>query len=228
MEPFLKIEGNTVLAIHGLAFEIEIPKGFRAIAPTSYQARFHDHPFRVTVSALIKEDTIIAIHAERLEDQSGTLDYSYLEETTLSGFPFYTHTKRVDLDVNAVNSAADLRYFKENSFDFAPAIYLKQFFVTSIDGNAEYVLTIGKKISTETENLESVAEEVEKLTAQIHLHYDPENSPEYEPLPIQKLRRSIHKNNEAKPTISGDPLFDDHHMWTLQRNVCPSPTRSSQ
>ena len=167
--PFMYLDENRLVAEHGLPFVLQIPENFEVMKPFSYQADFHGRPFNVTVCAFWKEDTIIAIHAERLADNSGILDYSYMEPDTLSGIQFYRQTHLANLKSSDVHKAKDLKYFKSQGFDFSPSIHLRQYFYHSKDGNAEFVMTLGKKIGEHAESNLRVASDLDVLETQLVL-----------------------------------------------------------
>jgi hypothetical protein len=144
---YLQIENDTLKSIHGLKYYLQKPEGFKLIKPINYQAVYNNHPFNVSVAAFINDNNIIAVHAEQVTDSSGFLDYSYLEPFSLNRNHFYMKSQCLEINREEIENAHDLRYFKENEFDFFPAIYLKQFFVNSPDGNSEYVITFGEKVS---------------------------------------------------------------------------------
>ena len=167
--PFLRLENEMLIADHGLPFVFEIPKEWNIIEPFSYRESYHGVRFCVTVCAFWKDETIVAVHAERLEDESGSLDYSYMEPAVLSDLNFYKQDRVAVLDPGAVEKAKDLKYFKSRGFDFSPSIHLRQYFYHSKDGNAEYVVTIGKKTGDKLEGNFRVASDLDQLAAQLFL-----------------------------------------------------------
>ncbi len=144
---YLAYKDDALQSTHALKFSLEIPRGFQKIEPLHHQAVFNEHPFNVSVAGLIGEKTILAVHAEQVTDDSVFLDYSYMEAATLDGIDFYMKAQCLELPDSTINGAADLRYFKENGFDFHPAVYLKQYFRNAADGNSEYVLSYGRQVS---------------------------------------------------------------------------------
>lgn len=170
-EPFsyISVAVDTVRSTHALPYRLSVPAGFDLYGPHHYQAVFNEHPFNVSMVAMVKGSTAIVLHAEMVADSSGFLDYSYLEPANLSGIAFFKKEQCAEISATEVATAPDLNYMKEQGFDFAPATYLVQYFKNSEDGNSEIVLTYGQKLDSCTESLvteafkQSVASDVKAL-----------------------------------------------------------------
>ena len=145
---YLKLSDNKIISTHELKFAISKPAGFKLLGPTNYSAEFNNHPFNITFAAFTKHNKVLAIHAERVSDNSGYLDYSYMEPATLDGIGFYQRVNCAELSAENVSEAQDLAYLAKQGFNFNPAIYLIQFFINSDDGNAEYVITYGEQVTS--------------------------------------------------------------------------------
>lgn len=143
---YLEFEDDVLKSTHDIKFSLKIPDGFSKINPLNHKATFNDHPFNVSVAALISEKTIIMVHAEKVTDSSGFLDYSYLKPASLSGFDFHIRESCFEINEELLDDAVDVLYFQENGFNFYPAMYLKQYFLNTSDGNSEYVLSYGKRV----------------------------------------------------------------------------------
>lgn len=149
---YLTYDNDVLQSTHDIRFSLKIPEGYRPIAPLNHKATFNEHPFNVSVVGFIGNNRVIAVHAERVTDDYGFLDYSYLEPVRLSGIDFYMKAQCLELPEGVVEDTADLRYFKENGFNFYPNVYLKQFFYNSLDGNSEYILSYGARVADCAEN----------------------------------------------------------------------------
>ncbi len=143
----LQFEAEVLKSTHQIKLSLKIPEGFRRTEYFNYQPIFHNHPFHVSTAAVYDENRIIMVHAEELADSSGYLDYSYMDTINLQGIDFYTKETCVVITEELLSDAKDLQFFQSEGFDFYPAIYLKQFFLNTEDGNAEYVLSYGERVS---------------------------------------------------------------------------------
>jgi len=139
---YLEFEDDVLKSTHDIKFSLKIPSGFSKIKPLNHKPTFNDHPFNVSTAALISEKTIIMVHAEKVTDSSGFLDYSYLKPASLGGFDFHMKESCTEITDEVLDEAVDVRYFQENGFNFRPAMYLKQYFLNT----SEYVLSYGKRV----------------------------------------------------------------------------------
>lgn len=150
---YLEFTGkHTIQATHDLPLAVHVPDGFKQLAPMNHQPEFNGHPFNISTAAFTNGQAIVMVHAERLTDSSGYLDYSYMTPAQLSGLDFYVTERCVEITDALMDEATDLNYFQQQGFDFYPSVYLKQYFVNSPDGNAEFVITYGERIRDCTEN----------------------------------------------------------------------------
>lgn len=86
------------------------------------------------------------VHAETLADHSGTLDYSNLDSVSFKGYSFRSREQCAEFTDEIIREEHDVKFLYDNHFNPKPAVYLKQFLTTSGDGNAEYVLSYGKRV----------------------------------------------------------------------------------
>jgi len=143
---YLAFKDSAIVSTHAIKYSLKIPPGFSKIKPLNHKPTFNNHPFNVSVAALMREKYLIMVHAEKVTDDSGFLDYSYLESVKLNGLNFFMKEKCLELNDKIFEEAVDVRYIKENGFDFGAAIYLRQFFVNTSDGTYEYVLSYGERV----------------------------------------------------------------------------------
>jgi len=143
---YAKFENGYIVTTHAIKYSLKIPLGFSKIDPYNYQAVFNDHPFNVSIATVKSEKILIMVSAEKVTDSSGILDYSYFKPVHLSGLDFYMKDDCVKLSEEIFEGATDLRYIKENGFDFGPAIYIRHFFTNTADGTYEYVLNYGELV----------------------------------------------------------------------------------
>lgn len=150
---YLKFDGNSLLSTHDIKLAMRMPSGYKLIKPISYQAVFNEIQFNVSVAGFVKGNTLLFVSAEKLTDNGGHLDYSHFEPTELNGIKFYKRSRCAELTPDDIEAAADLRYLKENGYDFHPTIYLTHFFQNSADGNFEYVVVFGEQVSSCSDNI---------------------------------------------------------------------------
>ena len=143
---YLEFKDGKIVSTHAIQMVLDIPAGFRQIQPHSYKPVFNGHPFNVTFAAVVNKNTIIMVHAEKVTDDSGFLDYIYMAPVELDGFKFFKKEHCLKLTEEIYNKAVDIKFISDNGFDFGEAIYLKQFFINSPDGNYEYVISYGERV----------------------------------------------------------------------------------
>jgi hypothetical protein len=143
---YLQFEESSLNSVHAIRLALDIPDGFKRTGFLNHNPVFHEHPFNVSAAAVYDSMTIIMVHAEALGDSSGYLNYSYMETATLNDIAFYTKDNCVEITEALLSDARDLQFFQNEGFDFYPAIYLKQYFKTADDGNAEFVLSYGERV----------------------------------------------------------------------------------
>ncbi len=144
---YLQLEAEVLKSTHQIDLSLKIPEGFSRTEDFNYRPIFNNHPFNVSTAAVYDNNRIIMVHAEALADSSGYLDYSYMNTINLHAIDFYTKETCLVITEELLSNAKDLQFFQSEGFDFYPAIYLKQFFLNTEDGNAEYVLSYGERVN---------------------------------------------------------------------------------
>lgn len=143
---YLQFQESSLKSVHAIRLILDIPDGFKRTGFLNHSPVFHEHPFNVSTAAVYDSMTIIMVHAEALADSSGYLNYSYMEAATLNGIEFYSKDNCVEITAALLSNAKDLQFFQNEGFNFYPVIYLKQYFKTTDDGNAEFVLSYGERV----------------------------------------------------------------------------------
>lgn len=145
---FLKFKNNRLHASHEIPLAVEVADGYYKAGPINHHPIFNNHPFKVSLAAFVGDSSFIMVHAEKLVDNSGTLDYSDLDSTKFKGFAFVMRNQCAELTDEIIDEEHDLSFLKRNGFDLRPAVYLRQFLTTTDDGNSEVVLSYGKRVNS--------------------------------------------------------------------------------
>ena len=154
---YLKFDDHSLQSTHGVSFVLKVPESYQQAGPVSYEPVFDNHPFKVSLGAFIADSTFIMIHAETLADQSGILDYSNLKSENFKGFSFNSRSQCAEFTDEIIQEEHDIKFLHDNRFNPKPAIYLKQLFTTSPDGNTEFVLSYGKRVANCSDSVISVS-----------------------------------------------------------------------
>jgi len=143
---YLEFHNNALRATHKVSFVLTVPDRYQQAGPVNHEPTFNNRPFKVSLAAFVGDSSFIMVHAETLGDQSGILDYSDLKPVTFKGFQFNTRSQCAEFTDEVIREEHDVKFLYDNNFNPKPAVYLKQFLTTSADGNAEYVLSYGKRV----------------------------------------------------------------------------------
>lgn len=145
---YLTVDSGVVRSIHKIKHSLHIPRGFNTTQILRHKPIFNEHPFNVSAIGVHNRDIIIMVHAEAITDSSGYLNYSYMDSTQLDGIKFYASDENcITITDDLLSNAIDLQFFQERGVNFFPAIYMKQYFQNSEDGNYEYVLSYAKRVA---------------------------------------------------------------------------------
>ncbi len=69
------------------------------------------------LAAFLGDSSFIMVHAETVTDNSGFLDYSYLDSTSLNGISFYKRVRCAEIWDEFIEEEHDIRFLNENGFD---------------------------------------------------------------------------------------------------------------
>lgn len=170
---YLEFNGEELISTHSLKYKLNTPEGFNKIQPHDFKDTFHEHPFNISVAAMMGEGRFIMISAEALADKAGILDYSYYPAVKLKGVDFYLRESCLPgLSVEDINARGDITYIHQNGFDLSRPAYLNSYFLNSTDGNEEYILHYGKHVtdcSEQTITDEFKRKLVKEIERDIHL-----------------------------------------------------------
>lgn len=156
---FLEFENNKLQATHEIPLAVRVAEGYQEAGPVNHTPTFNDHPFKVSLAAFVGDSSFIMVHAEKLADNSGTLDYSNLDSTKFKGLDFVMRNQCAELTDEIIDEEHDLSFLKNNNFELKPAVYLRQFLTTTEDRNSELVLSYGKRVKSCSDELDASFEE---------------------------------------------------------------------
>lgn len=165
---YINVDGQQLKTSHDIVSTIQVNSDFNPLEPYRYQAEFHRRPFNVSLMTYIKDEHLLAIHAESLPDKSGVLDYSYMQPVTLFGIKMFYREHCPKLTEQDVSGAKDLAYFRANGFDFSPRVHLQQYFLHSVSGNSEIVITIATRYDERNYSCEPGKQKPERLNSFIN------------------------------------------------------------
>jgi hypothetical protein len=146
---YLKIGKNSVKSTHQARYEIKIDKSFKPLGEFHHQPIYDKKQFNVSMTAFSDGENLILTHAETHTDGTGGLDYSDLSPVSLNGLNFTSREQCAGAEAEAaMNDNPQIKFIRSKGFNLSLPFYLKQFFVTSEDGKAEFVISYGKRIKS--------------------------------------------------------------------------------
>jgi hypothetical protein len=143
----LEVVGNGIATLHSIALVVSSDGSLRTTPATHRRATFDEHPFEVSLAALVASDAAVMVHAEHVADSSGASNYDSLP---LAGWPdsrFRLRSQCVSIDRETAAAEHDLAYLGRNGFDPAGNLALDQYFATSADHNQEVVISIVARVA---------------------------------------------------------------------------------
>ena len=140
-EVLLTVNKDVLVARGAIAARVSA-RGFTVIAPEHRDARFSNHPWRVSLGAMVAGNEAVMVHVERVIDGSGASNYSKL---ATSDWPWPgAHMREMCAEVNPadVDEEHDLAYLRDRGWDPSGSIALEQHFITTDDHNQEIVVSL--------------------------------------------------------------------------------------
>ncbi len=144
---YLKIDKNIVKTTHSAKYTIVIDRSFRFLGHFNHQPTYGDKQFNVSFAAYTDGVNLIMIHAEKHTDGSGGLDYSDLTPAVLNKLKFTMRDQcATKEDDEEMDSNPQIQVIRSVGFDLKTPFFLRQFFATSKSGDAEVVISYGRKV----------------------------------------------------------------------------------
>ncbi len=146
---YIDSDRNSASTTHPLEYQIRIDDAFKPLGELHHRQASRDMMFNVSFAAYANEQDIILIHTETLENESGVLDYSDLPHTTLDGVDFRFREQCVPVEATeSLQTNPEAVFVKEQGFDLVLPFLLTQFLMASADGNAELVISYGRRVGS--------------------------------------------------------------------------------
>lgn len=140
---YISVSDGRINTVHGIDYEVTAPDGFVATDPVDRENNFDGTPYKISLAAIIGEESALMIHAETVADLSGASDYSNLPEAVWPDGNFRSRGHLcMEVPPEAIEGEHDLEWLQNNGFDPVGPILLEQFFATTADMNKEVVLSI--------------------------------------------------------------------------------------
>ncbi|WP_203291111.1 hypothetical protein [Maricaulis parjimensis] len=141
--PYLTRVENGFEAQHTLRLRFEADESWRAAEPVDRAARFNDVPFEITLSAFLRPDAAIMVHAEHVADLSGASNYDRFPETAWPTPGFRGEGLRChDIPSDVVEGEHDLAWLRDNGFNPAGSMWIEQHFLSGNAYNDEIVISL--------------------------------------------------------------------------------------
>jgi hypothetical protein len=147
--PFAYLESSQrgIVSRNALPLRVRRPQGFRVTPVSSRTATFGDHPYEVSLAALLSDEGAVMVHAERVADSSGASNY---DDLPLAGWPderFRVRTMCAAIPAEAVAGEHDLAFLARNGWDPVGSLALEQYLATTTDHNQEVVVSLAVRVA---------------------------------------------------------------------------------
>ncbi|WP_291843757.1 hypothetical protein [Maricaulis sp.] len=128
---------------HTLRFHFSAGDGWRMTEPAHRSARFNDVPFEVSLSAFLRDDEAIMIHAEHVADQSGAANYDRFPATDWPVGGFRGEQAQChEFPASVVAEEHDLAWLDRHGFSPVGAMWIEQHFLSGNNYNDEIVVSL--------------------------------------------------------------------------------------
>jgi len=140
-------QSNVLRTTHAAKFQITLARTFSSLGEFHHQAVYNDKKFNISMAVFRSGGDLLLVHAEAHADGSGGLDYSDLEQATLSGLHFTRRTQCASPeDAEELKSNPQISFIRSKGFVIRFPFQLEQFFATSKDGTSEVVISYGRAV----------------------------------------------------------------------------------
>lgn len=140
---YISVSDNRIQTLHDIQFEISASVGFRATEPKNRVDEFHGTPYKISLAALIDDNSALMIHAETVADLSGASDYGNLPQANWPDESFRSDGPQcMEIPAEAIEGEHDLEWLRDNGFEPSGTLVFAQYFATTADKNSEIVLSL--------------------------------------------------------------------------------------
>ena len=148
---YLRIDNNKVRTTHSAKYEVIVDRSFKLLGSFSHQPTYAKQ-FNVSLAAFSDGVNLLMVHAEKHTDGSQGLDYSSLAPASLNGLKFTTRDQCASKDDDAeLDSNPEIKFIRHTGYELRTPFFIRQFFATSKSGDAEIVISYGRKVGSCTE-----------------------------------------------------------------------------
>jgi hypothetical protein len=144
---FLATSGSAIVTRHSIPLRVEADPAFRVTAPSDRVARFDEHPYQVSLAALLGEREAVMVHAERVADSSGASNYDSLPAADWPDSRFRLRSMCAPIDAASVDQEHDLGFLRRNGWNPEGQLALEQYLATTPDHNQEVVISLVVHVS---------------------------------------------------------------------------------
>ena len=165
---YLETTGAAIVALDPLPLRVEA-HGFRATPVVNRAATFGEHPFEVSLAALLQGGEAVLVHAERVADASGASNYDSLPQARWPDSRFRLRTQCVAVDAATAGQEHDLAFLRGQGWNPAGQLALEQYLATTPDHNREVVVSLVTHVSDCARN-DEVQAALDRLRAKVSVH----------------------------------------------------------
>ena len=146
---YISVNDGRIRTSHEIRYEVEVTGGFDVTEPKNRVDQFNGTPYKISLAAFIGNNSALMIHAETVADLSGASDYSNLPQVNWPDKTFRS-SGHVCLEIPAdeVEGEHDMQWLRNNGFEPTGTIVFVQYFTTTVDKNAEIVISMMQHVSS--------------------------------------------------------------------------------
>lgn len=146
---YLDVRSNVVTTTHDMKYQIRINSAFQPLGELHHRQESRGLMFKVSFAAFSGGSDIVLIHAERLQNEAGILNYDQLPQRGLGDVKFGFREQCIPAEAEAgLQTNREANFVQEQGFKLDLPYLLTQHLSASSDGNAETVITYGRPIES--------------------------------------------------------------------------------
>ncbi|MEP0520171.1 MAG: hypothetical protein ABJO09_03535 [Hyphomicrobiales bacterium] len=146
---YLDTRSNVVTTTNNMKYQIAINNTFQLLGELHHRQKSRDLLFRVSFVAFGNGVDIVLIHAERLQDETGILNYDYLPRQNLSEVEFGFREQCIPVEAETgLKTNREANFVRDRGYELTLPFLLTQYLSASSDGNAEVVIAYGRSVES--------------------------------------------------------------------------------